>query len=873
MNGKMRATTGLINLLAFICTFAGNDINGELLPENVPLSQSVSNNPLMPNDEQSVRDCPYTNFPYAKRGLASSIFAEQYQDKTFAHVVKLDTVEESSCVGIIVDQSHILTTKQCAQKEPQTISFQNVTLPRWGILNTKYHLSLDVAIIQLKTNLSIDKQITPACLWTGSTSNGFSRVQRVSRDYHTGGLTISSTECKIGGRAQCFENAKKASDGFLQVQAVSNYRQHPFLIALGSDADGSLLEVSSYWEWIQTETGSSVDPIECAVRYFKLREYDDRVATVHRSDKYQSIQLMNAYVAPSVNNGYKVLIGHYVEDPVKETVVTYSCYGTLIHRNFVLTTASCIDGFKNEALIVEMKQDRTYRLSSDPNFLLKAQSQYLEQVTVAEVFLHPNFSISPLHDDLALLLLDPVELKFDTNFKPACLWTYDSIKIEAFQTNGHGPQRTVENLEERVELLLQDRSETELYLISKVLEDCPFNLTRNQMCVGETGTLVPGTCKSNLGSAMSREIGIFHSFYYDYVFAINSKGDECGINVPSTFTKVAPYVKWIDSIIFGENVEFNNSDIYYGDECKLRGGSTGVCLTVEECPGIVDDLMTGDAANLEHCGFMKGDIMVCCSSMDSAPSNLPSTDLNELVKEIDQCPELYSDLRKGRSPYNFWKGEETFLGLIKSNSSSNTCDATLIAKNFVITSASCYKRFSQDEQLSVKIGSNNVQHSGVEKVVVHPLHEANSHENNLAVLKLKNAVTVSEESIPACLWNTRSHIPFALEIIGTTNNEVFKVPAYPLYQKRCEKQRFSNLTSTELCAAHEGSAVKENSMICHDAGSGIYNYYAHGLYESQVSYLVGIYTRGTDCEDSAVGIFTRISHHFGWIKSVIYRNF
>lgn len=65
----------------------------------------------------------------------------------------------------------------------------------------------------------------------------------------------------------------------------------------------------------------------------------------------------------------------------------------------------------SEALIVEMKQDRTYRLSSDPNFLLKAQSQYLEQVTVAQVFLHPNFSISPLHDDLALLLLDPVELK------------------------------------------------------------------------------------------------------------------------------------------------------------------------------------------------------------------------------------------------------------------------------------------------------------------------------------------------------------------------------------------------------------------------------------------------------------------------------
>lgn len=100
-----------------------------------------------------IPDCLYTNYPYATRGLASSIFAEPYRDKTFAHVVKLDTVEESDCVGVIVDQLHILTTKQCAQLQPQTISFQNETLPRWGILNTKYHISLDVAILQLRTNL------------------------------------------------------------------------------------------------------------------------------------------------------------------------------------------------------------------------------------------------------------------------------------------------------------------------------------------------------------------------------------------------------------------------------------------------------------------------------------------------------------------------------------------------------------------------------------------------------------------------------------------------------------------------------------------------------------------------------------------------
>ncbi|EAT42693.1 AAEL005807-PA [Aedes aegypti] len=154
MNGKMRVAKRFVNLLIlFVCRFAGNSVNGELLPESVPFSLTTSINPLMPNNEQSVKDCPYTNFPYAKRGLTSSIFAERYRDKTFSHVVKLDTVEESNCVGVIVDQLHILTTKECAQKQPQTISFQNVTQPRWGILNTKYHIGLDVALLQLRSNL------------------------------------------------------------------------------------------------------------------------------------------------------------------------------------------------------------------------------------------------------------------------------------------------------------------------------------------------------------------------------------------------------------------------------------------------------------------------------------------------------------------------------------------------------------------------------------------------------------------------------------------------------------------------------------------------------------------------------------------------
>ncbi|XP_062535569.1 uncharacterized protein LOC134204782 [Armigeres subalbatus] len=872
MKSKMKVTRQLISLLLFFfCRFVGNSVDAELLPENVPLSQTTSLNPLMPNNEQSVKDCPYTYFPYAKRGMASSIFAEPYRNKTFAHVVKLDTAggEASNCVGVVVDQLHILTTKECAQKQPQTISFQNETLPRWGILSTKYHTSLDVAVLQLKSDLSIDEQIIPACFWSSPTKNGFSSVQYITKDSHIDGFTVKSTKCTLRERKQCYDDSRKKANGFVQVGAISNYKKHPFVLALGSGNDGALLEVSQYSDWLFESTGTSMDPIECALKYYKLREYDDSVVA-HRDGRFQSVQLQKAYIASSGSFGYKTRIGHYVEDPVKDTVVTYSCYGTLIHRQYVLTSASCINKFKDESLIVQMRERKKYELSSDPDYLVQERSRYREEVTVDRVFLHPGYSEALLENDLALLHLDPVELSFDEYFKPACLWTHDSIGIKEFQTDGHGPQRTVEFLEERVELLLKDRTETELYLISKILDDCPIDLLNNQICVGEEATLVPGTCTSNLGSAMSREITAIPRFFYDYVFAINSEGNDCGINTPSKFTTVSPYIKWIDSVVFGENVQFNNLDVYYGDECNLQDGTSGVCLTVPECPGVIDDLTEGSTGNVEKCGFMKNEVLICCSAVDSAQNRKPSEQLNEVVAEIEKCPELYSDLRDQRSPHQLWSGNMTFLGLLKSHSSQTTCDATLISKNFFITSASCFKRFSSDESLFVEIGQTTRQQHDVEKTVVHSLYTDNSHENNLALLKLKTAIVVSGEVIPACLWKNRTHVPFALSVLGT-KEKLFDLQAYPLYQQRCEEKRFSNVTSTELCVSFEGPFGKYKPSICHDAGSGIYNFYAQGTDEKEVAYLVGLYTRGTDCEDDAVGVFTRISHHFGWIKSVIYR--
>ncbi|XP_055587201.1 uncharacterized protein LOC129739719 isoform X2 [Uranotaenia lowii] len=885
----------LLGIAAFaVCIFLGTPVNAELMPESVPHSQTVTLNPLMPNDEQSVRDCPFTFYPYAKQGLASSIAGEVYKDRTFSHVVRLfnngdaEPSDSETCIGVIVDEFHILTTKQCSSKSPTEVGFfANSSFPRGQIESSMVHPSLNLALLRLKAKLIITSLITPACFWTLSIDTGFPTVQHISWDNRNSSLTRDILKCPLAERSECFtRKIASTNNGFLQIQAISNYRQHPFVVLFGYGNDGSILKVSDYVGWIEEKTGYKMNAIDCALRYYKFRDYEERTVT-SSSDTFQSIQLQNAYVSDSRTDRYKVSIGYYVEDPVKESVITYHCYGTLIHRQYVLTAASCLAPLKNVSLTVRMNQKWSFVPNSieGSDTLVVEQEQYLEEAYVTQIYIHPEYSNVSNENDVALLLLDPNEFKFGEYFKPACLWTQDQIKINRFQTNGHGPKAAIEYFEERVENLLKDTRQAELYLNTRIVENCPLNHAAREICVGDDAVVVPGSCLSNHGSAMSRELWVFDSYIYDYVFGVNSRGENCGFNTPNVYTKVEPYINWIDSIVFNENVKYNDTDVYYGDECTTGQVPVGICLPLSECPGIKQEVSSGKITDLSTvtCAFEGDESLVCCSQQNSMPNDeeRQSEDLKSRIQEIENCPEMYSEFRKNKSPYSLRKGRMTSAGMIASESLNSTCDATLIARDFLLTSASCYERLSKAQDLKAFVGPNGTyqQRFPIAKVITHPKYRQASYTNNVALVKLLEPIIVTGEIIPACLWQNHSHVPFLLELVrfedDSKENQTFsRIPTYPLYQKHCEQDHRVNVTSSELCVVYDQSQGRDDSksMICHDTGSGLYNYYAYGLYETEVTYLVGIYSHSNGCEKQNIGIFTRISQSISWIKYSIYRN-
>jgi hypothetical protein len=64
----------------------------------------------------------------------------------------------------------------------------------------------------------------------------------------------------------------------------------------------------------------------------------------------------------------------------------------------------------------------------------------------------------------------------------------------------------------------------------------------------------------NSGGSVQQQLR-FYDRIINYVFAINSFGENCGFRTPVVATKVHSYLDWIDSVVLGETVTDTRSDL------------------------------------------------------------------------------------------------------------------------------------------------------------------------------------------------------------------------------------------------------------------------------------------------------------------------
>ncbi|XP_012927956.1 transmembrane protease serine 6 isoform X3 [Heterocephalus glaber] len=213
--------------------------------------------------------------------------------------------------------------------------------------------------------------------------------------------------------------------------------------------------------------------------------------------------------------------------------------------------------------------------------------------------------------------------------------------------------------------------------------------------------------------------------------------------------------------------------------------------------------------------------------------------------------------------------------------SRHICGGALIADRWVITAAHCFQEDSMASPAlwTVFLGKmrQNARWPGevsfkVSRLLLHPYHEEDSHDYDVALLQLDHPVVRSANVRPVCL-PARSHFfePGlhcwitgwgALREGGPTSNVLQKVDVQLVVQDLCSEAYHYQVTPRMLCAGYR----KGKKDACQgDSGGPLVCKEPSGRW-----FLAGLVSWGLGCgRPNYFGVYTRITGVIGWIQQVL----
>ncbi|XP_006156590.1 transmembrane protease serine 6 [Tupaia chinensis] len=209
------------------------------------------------------------------------------------------------------------------------------------------------------------------------------------------------------------------------------------------------------------------------------------------------------------------------------------------------------------------------------------------------------------------------------------------------------------------------------------------------------------------------------------------------------------------------------------------------------------------------------------------------------------------------------------------------CGGALIADRWVVTAAHCFQEDSMASPAlwTVFLGKvwQNSRWPGevsfkVSRLLLHPYHEEDSHDYDVALLQLDHPVVRSATVHPVCL-PARSHFfePGlhcwitgwgALHEGGPTSNALQKVDVQLIPQDLCSEAYRYQVTPRMLCAGYRTG----NKDACQgDSGGPLVCKEPSGRW-----FLAGLVSWGLGCgRPNYFGVYTRITGVVGWIQQML----
>uniref|UniRef100_A0AAG5DH12 Peptidase S1 domain-containing protein n=1 Tax=Anopheles atroparvus TaxID=41427 RepID=A0AAG5DH12_ANOAO len=214
------------------------------------------------------------------------------------------------------------------------------------------------------------------------------------------------------------------------------------------------------------------------------------------------------------------------------------------------------------------------------------------------------------------------------------------------------------------------------------------------------------------------------------------------------------------------------------------------------------------------------------------------------------------------------------------------CSGSLIAEDFVLTAAHCTKD-EGEEPVVVRLGDLDlysskddryVQQVEIAEIIRHPEFNFNSAYHDVALLRLKKSVTVTDFVTPACLYTNDSLTFDKLYVTGwdfyaEVSPPIVTTPLNPVSQDRCKfwyrdnKEAFrKGINRMLMCAGDE-----QLKSCPSDTGGPLQ---VRLLSSSHYTpFVVGVAALGVPCGATTPGVYAKVPHYILWIEAVTKRVF
>ncbi|XP_010223633.1 PREDICTED: coagulation factor X-like [Tinamus guttatus] len=229
-------------------------------------------------------------------------------------------------------------------------------------------------------------------------------------------------------------------------------------------------------------------------------------------------------------------------------------------------------------------------------------------------------------------------------------------------------------------------------------------------------------------------------------------------------------------------------------------------------------------------------------------------------------------------------GDECLLGecpwqaVLINEGGEEFCGGTILNENYILTAAHC---MNQSKEITVVVGEvdrEEEEHSEtmhtVDKIFVHSKYVAETYDNDIAIIKLKEPITFSEYVIPACLpetdfanevlMNQKSGMVsgFGREFEGGRLSKKLKVLQVPYVDRNtCKQSTNFEITDNMFCAGYE----TEQKDACQGDSGG-----PHVTKYKETYFITGIVSWGEGCaRKGKYGIYTKLSRFLRWVKWVL----